>query len=294
MPGTEEKQSLEADYDAAFDRAAAEIGAPPDAEAPEPRTREASEPAPSKLRAVTRDDVDDTGAESDSDPVAVRLQEKLAKEEQTAAQAKTFAEQRDIERVKKHRDFLDDVENNQALRQHILEFWNKGAGPAQRPAAEEPGEDDPLAEYDEKDRSALSRLLERHEQKLLAHFEQMFSPVRDQFAKSAADQEFATLREEAPDWEKWAKPEELKAVRGQFPGLSLTAAYRIVSQPKIRAQVQNADRQMAKVSDVLSRKAPAESQPRRHVKVDKREASWEDGFDKAYAQMKAAFGTPGR
>lgn len=287
MPAAEEKRDLMAEYDSAFDRAVSQAGESP-VDDGEPQGREASDPTPVALRAVAEQDPE--AAVSDDDPVAAKLRERLARDEERTKQTRDASLQRSLDRVQKHGDFLDDIESNAALRQHILEFWNKGD--IQRDQSEPPQNDDPLADYDEKDRSALSKLLERHEAKLMARMEQMFEPVRDQFARSAADHELTTLKDEAPDWETWAKPEELKAVRAQFPGLSLTAAYRIVSQPRIRARVSRADKQMAKVSDVLSRKAPAESQPRRHVKVDKRETSWDDAFDKAYAQMKAAFGQP--
>lgn len=273
----EESRELAVGFEEAVGQAMAEIGAPPDqaseANDEDDGTREASAPPAPQLRAVKDEPEEAKPAQPERavDPKQERL----------------------VSRAQKYGEFLDDIENNAALRKHIESFWApKDEAPKQA------ADDDPLAEYDEKDRSALSKLLERHEQKMLSRFDEALAPFREQMAAQHATQEFSVLDKEHPDWKTHASKEDLAEVRKQFPGLTLLAAYRMTGLPKelaaVRAHVTNADRQVAKVGEVLKRKHPAESTPRRHVKVEKPALSFEDGFELAYARAKAAFGTPGR
>lgn len=206
-------------------------------------------------------------------------------------------EERSRQRAQKYADFLDDIENNPALRKHVMSFWDgPQSGPEKPPA--DPADDDPLAEYDERDRSAIAKALERQEQKFQAILAQALAPFQEQMAEASASREFETLTKEHPDWKKYASKEDLAEARKSFPGLTLLAAYRMTGLTKelaaVRAHVSNADRQMAKVGEVLKRKHPADTTPRRHVKVEKPAVSWDEGFETAYARKKAAFGTPGR
>lgn len=281
-------------YDSAVDQALSKMGGPPK-ESDEPV--ESARPA---LRSVEDEgdpgdeQVEDATAE-EADPVADQARQRV--ERATAERERISAEvqSRSLARAQRYSDFLDDVENNPAFRDHILKFWpeEQGGAPAAAPqrAAEE---EDPLAGYDEKDRNALSKYHDRREQAMLRKIEQLLAPFQSQLVQSAAEREFADLTKEHPDWESLADRKQLRALREQFPNMSLLAAYKLASYDKVRGKISNADRQLATVKDVLSRKAPAESQPRRHVRVEKREMNFDEGFDRAYAQAKAAFGTPGR
>jgi hypothetical protein len=285
------RKGLLDDFDAAFNNALTGAGMDPQG-GPE-------QDVPRDLRPLKRVDPEpDAGdPEGNADPVAAAAHARVEQDAAARGQAQTAQQGRMSKRVERFGQFLDDVESNPALRDHILKFWH---GDNQQAAAHEarqspgPEEDDPLAEYDEKDRTALNRYYDRREQTLLRKIEQIVAPFQEQMVTSAAEREFATLQEKHPDWQKWTDKKELAEIRGQFPNLSLLAAYKIASHDRVRAKVVNADRQMAVVKDVLARKAPAESQPRRHVKVDKREMSWDEAFEKAYSQVRAVGGLPGR
>ncbi len=268
-----ETRDLANGWDAAVDQALAQAGTP----APEVAegAREASEPGAPALRTIR------------SDPEA------SAPVKPTVAQVPA-ADAGLIDRAKKYNEFLTDVERNPALRQHILAFWNGNGAPPQQ-TAEPQREDDPLEGYHEQDRTALSKLLEQRDKMWEQRLEAAVAPFKEQLAQTEAQREIASLAEEAPDWKEWASREELAAVRAQFPTLSLTAAFRIVSQPKIRASINKADRQLATVRNVINRAQPAESQPRRHVKVEKPAMTYDEAFDQALARAKASsVGTPGR
>lgn len=276
----EGNRELSAGFDNAVDEAMAKMGQPQADPGDEtaPGEREASDPPAATLRAVKRD-VEPAPA----DPPDTRQADREAARAQEQ-------EQRYLSRGKKFDEFLTDLEQNPALRQHVMGFWNQ---PGTREDAKPPPKD-PLADYDPRDRQAISELLEQRDQKWMQVLEQRLAPFTERLERDAASQELSELAKEDPDWEKLVTREELKAARSQFPGLSAIAAYRLVSQPKLRANKGNADRQVAKVRDVINRAHPAESQQKRHVKVEKREMAWDEAFDAAYSKIKASSGSPGR
>lgn len=278
----EGNRDVAAGFDTAVDAAIAKMGQPqgdPGDEAA-PGEREASEPPPAGLRAVKRE------PEVETPPADTRLADREAARAQEA-------EQRYLQRGKKFDEFLTDLEQNPALRKHVMGFWDQ-PGTREDQRTQEPAPKDPLADYDPRDRQAISELLEQRDKQWEARLEQRMAPLVERFERDLAAQEFSNLAKEDPEWEKYATREELKTVRSQFPALSLTAAYRIVSQPKLRANQGTADRQVAKVRDVINRAQPAESQQKKHVKVEKREMNWEEAFDAAYSKIKASSGSPGR
>lgn len=260
-------------------------------------------PVPEELAGEDVGGVDD-GTRDASSPTAPQLRAVKDEPEAEAAPAeapKTSADprtERAQKRGEKYSDFLDDLEANPALRRHVMAFW--GPGEESQPGKPQPAveDDDPLAGYDEQDRNALTRAMAKQEKKFEAILAQALAPFQEQMAHAAASQEFESLSREHPDWKKFASKEDLADVRAKIPGLSLLAAYRMTGLVKeladVRAHVSNADRQVAKVSEVLKRKHPAESTPRRHVKVEKREVDYDDAFELAYARKKAASGSPGR
>lgn len=295
----EEAREVVDHFDAAMDQALEKLPVPKDFAV------ESNEGGPSRpaLRTVAKaagGAVDESAADGEAadaadDPVAAQIRQRLV--QQAAAKEKAEAERttRSSDQVNRYADFIKDVETNPALRDHILKFWqgDQISAPAQPQQAPQV-EDDPLAGYAEQDRKALSSYIERREAKLLQQIQQIVAPFHEQLTESAASREFSDLAKAYPDWETWTTKKELAEIRQQFPNMNLVAAFRLTGFDKVRAKVSNATRQMATVKDVLSRQAPAESQPRRHVRVDKREMSFDEGFEKAYAQVKAAVGSPGR
>lgn len=308
MPGIQ-KEAVVVDFDAAVDQALAKMPSQ-DAgadDAPAEGSREASEPGAPALRSLRSAEDEDASADA-GDPVAARLKERLAADDRAQQAAATHDERRHLERGKRYAEFLDECERDPLVRdlnlarwdpdarRRVMDRWEQEEAPAPARGAARPAKDDPLADYDERDRTAISRLLEQRDQMWEQRLAKEFAPFREQAAAQEAAREIQVLAAEAPDWKDWAKPEELKAVRAEFPGLSLTAAYRIVSQPKIRASINKADRQMATVRNVIERARPAESLPKRHVKVEKPAMNYDEAFDQALARVKAASAgsTPGR
>lgn len=279
----EGNRELAAGFDNAVDEAMAKMGPPQGDSGDEhaPGEREASDPPPAALRSV-KPAAEEPVAEP---PADTRLQDRR----EAAAREQ---DQRYLARGKKFDEFLNDIEQNPALRQHVMSFWDPQGGAQARPAPVE--KKDPLAGYHPEDRAAISALLEERDRVWEQRLEQRLAPFTERLERDAATQEFTNLAKEDPEWETYATREELKAVRGQFPALSLVAAYRLVSQPKLRAGTKTADRQVAKVRDVINRAQPAESQQKRHVKVEKQGMAWDDAFDTAYSKIKASSGSPGR
>lgn len=287
-----ETRALAESFDSAVDKALSSMGQAPDpTDSPEP-----VEAAPVKGEEATEPEGDEA-APTTVDPEADLARQRVERARAAREKIESDANAHRAARVEKYGDFLADIEGNPSLRDHILKFWNQepsaGPGPGPVGPVEKP-EDDPLAGYDERDRKALQSYHDRREQALLQKIQQIVAPFQEQLTQGAADREIGDLGKDYPDWEKWVSRKELAEIRQQFPQLSLKAAYRIAAFDQVRGRVSNADRQMAKVRDVLDRKQPAESQPRRHVKVEKRETSFDEGFDRAYAQAKAAWGSPGR
>lgn len=282
------------DFDAAVDQAMSSLGEPPEAdESASDGGRDASEPTAPQLRAVPEQD--QPAGDGEPDQGAELARQRIEREEQQRQQAQQGDVDRHAVRGRKYADFLDDIENNAGLRDYIRGYWEQQQrGQPAAPQQAQQGDDDPLEGYDDRDRAALNKLWEQRERRILSQMEQMLKPFHEQAAQHAAEREYAALAKEYPDWEQHASRQDLAGIRQQFPDVSLIGAFRMAAFDRVRAKNAKTDRQLAKVGDVINRRPPAESQPRRHVKVDKREMSWDEAFDKAWSQAKAAFGTPGR
>jgi hypothetical protein len=159
--------------------------------------REASEPGVPHLRQV-RKDAAAAAEPAQPDPAKPPLSDD---------------ERRYLDRGKRFNDFLNDVETNPALKQHILAFWN---GEAARAAQPDPVED-PLDGYDERDRKALSKLLEQNNKQWEAKLEAAVAPFKEQLAQAVASREFEALSTEDPNWKTWVTPDELKGWTRRVP-----------------------------------------------------------------------------